>query len=111
MRSVKNPTPTGMRIRISARQMRPNPTDGDKLASLNVPWPAAVSVPNKQRNSPGQPQSTTVAIVAIMPVFLLFMSVFSNEMNLSEYTFHEQQVQGFGKVLRLSIYPNFLSGR
>ena len=56
--------------------------------------PVAVTAPKMHKNSPGQPQSNTAAIVAIMPVFLLFMSVFSKEMNFSEYTFHEQQVQG-----------------
>jgi hypothetical protein len=45
-------------------------------------------------NSPGQPQSTTAATVAIIPEFLLFMLVFSKEMNFDEYIVHIQDAQG-----------------
>jgi hypothetical protein len=71
--SVKKPTPTGIKIKINERQSRTNPTVGDKFELLNVPFPTAVSAPNKQIKSPGQPQSTTAATVAIIPVFLLFI--------------------------------------
>ena len=101
-RKVKNPTPTGIRINISAKHTRAKPTDGDKLASLNVPWPAAVSAPNKQRNKPGHPQSNTVATVAMMPVFLLFMMFFSKEMNLNEYTVSKHDKQGISDYIYAS---------
>ena len=73
LRRVKKPTPTGMRIKIKDRQSNTNPTEGERLELLKVPLPIAVNPPNKQRNNPGQPQSITAAMVAIMPVFLLFI--------------------------------------
>jgi hypothetical protein len=76
-RRVKMHTPTGMSSRMSATHSREIPTVGERLVSLNVPCPAAVRAPNQQRNNPGQPQSRTAAIVAMMPVFLLFMKFFS----------------------------------
>ena len=90
LRRVKKPTPTGIRIKIKAKQRSTNPTDGERLDSLNVPCPAAVNAPNKQRNNPGQPQSTTAAMVAIMPVFLLFIIIL-HEMILKQYTFKQER--------------------
>jgi hypothetical protein len=36
--------------------------------------PVAVTAPKMHKNNPGQPQSTAAAMVAIMPVFLLFIT-------------------------------------
>ena len=55
--------------------------------------PVAVTAPNIHKNRPGQPQSTTAAMVAMIPVFLLVMTFFSKEMILAEYTVHATDVQ------------------
>jgi hypothetical protein len=94
LRRVKKPTPTGIRIKIRDKQTSTKPTVGDRDESLNVPFPAAVIAPNKQRKIPGQPQSNTVAMVAIMPVFLLF--IFSSpNYDFYQYTFNKNRVQVF----------------
>ena len=77
-RRVKNPTPTGIRIKISERQSITKPYVEDNVPELLTPLnsvekgilPVAVTAPKIQRNNPGQPQRTTAAMVAIMPVFL-----------------------------------------
>ena len=84
-RRVKKPTPTGIKIKTSERQSRTNPTVGGRLELLKLPCPAAVKAPNKQRNRPGQPQRITAAMVAIMPVFLLFIYHLSINSDLSQY--------------------------
>lgn len=73
LRMVKKPTPTGMRIKINATHTKAMPTAGGRDDSLKVPLPVAVMAPNKHINKPGQPHNTTAAIVAIKPVFLLFI--------------------------------------
>ena len=74
LRMVKKPTPTGIRIKIKATQTNAMPTEGGNEESLKVPLPVAVMAPNKHINKPGQPHKTTAAIVAIKPVFLLFIN-------------------------------------
>jgi hypothetical protein len=99
---VKNQTATGMRIRINERQSIKKPyVDGNKpelltpLMSVEYGMlPVAVTAPNIHKNSPGQPQRTTVAIVAMMPVFLFVILFFSKEMISSEYTVHASEMQG-----------------
>ena len=92
-RKVTKPTTIGMRINIRDRNSNTNPTIGDRVPVLLTPFtsveygmlPVAVSAPNRQRNNPGQPQSNTDAIVAMMPVFLLFISCSPVEPFLSVY--------------------------
>ena len=74
-RMVKKPTAIGIRIRISEKHTIPKPVLEGNWASLKVPCPAAVSAPNRHINKPGHPQSTTAAMVAIIPVFLLFIKI------------------------------------
>lgn len=73
LRMVKKPTPTGIRMKINATHISAMPTPGARDWSLNVPLPVAVRAPNKHMNKPGQPHSTTAEMVAIKPVFLLFI--------------------------------------
>lgn len=113
MRRVKKPTPTGIRIRIKAKQSITNPDVAGNVPELLTPFtsveygmlPVAVTAPNMHRNNPGQPQSKTEAIVAMRPVFLLFMMFLSNEMISGEYTVHEEQMQGS------FFYPYFLTAQ
>ena len=101
-RSVKNPTAAGIRIRINARQSITAPYVDGNTPELLTPFtsveygmlPVAVTAPNMHKNKPGQPQNTTVAIVAIMPVFLLFILFFSKEMISREYTVRGPKMQG-----------------
>jgi hypothetical protein len=75
LRSVKKPTATGISIKMKATQTNAIPTVGDKEASLKVPLPVAVIAPNKNINKPGHPHKKTAAMVAIKPVFLLFIII------------------------------------
>jgi hypothetical protein len=74
LRSIKKPTTMGIKIKINERQIRTKPTVDGKLWLLNVPFPLAVSAPNKQINKPGQPHNTTDAMVATIP--FVFVSIF-----------------------------------
>ena len=74
LRSIKKPTAMGIMININERQIRTKPTDGDRLWSLNVPFPLAVNAPNKQINKPGHPHNTTDTMVATIP--FVFVSIF-----------------------------------
>jgi len=56
--------------------------------------PVAVTAPKMHKNRPGQPQSTTAAIVAMIPVFRLVMGFFSKGMISPEYTVHAWEMQG-----------------
>jgi hypothetical protein len=68
-------------MKISERQSKTNPTVGDTVPELLTPFtsvengifPVALTAPKIHKNNPGHPQSRAVAIVAIMPVFLLFI--------------------------------------
>ena len=76
LRSIKKPTAIGMAIKITDRHKKTTPivvadaglllppmlisAPGTKLAKVDM-------APKKHINSPGQPQSTTAAIVATIP--------------------------------------------
>ncbi len=68
-------------MRINAKHNIAKPYVDGSTPELLTPFssveygilPVAVTAPNMHKNSPGHPQSTALAIVAIMPVFLLFI--------------------------------------
>jgi hypothetical protein len=102
-RSVKNPTTTGMRIKISERQSIPIPYADGNTPELLTPLtsveygmlPVAVTTPNIHKKRPGQPQSTIAAIVAMRAVFLFVILLASKQAILNEYTIHASDLQGF----------------
>ena len=86
LRSVKNPTTTGIAMRINDKHIKPTPIKG-WMAPLpnwpvNVPRPAADNAPNKHRKRPGHPHNTAAATVAIMPVVLLFITASSKILSI-----------------------------
>lgn len=81
LRRVKKPTPTGIRIRSSEKQSIPIPALAGSIPELLMPFtsvlygifPVAATAPNIHKNKPGQPHKITAAMVAIIPVLLLFI--------------------------------------
>ncbi len=82
-RRVKNPTPTGMRIKSNEKQSIPIPAPAGNMPELLMPFtsvlygifPVAVTAPKIHKNKPGQPHKITAAMVAIRPVLLLFILI------------------------------------
>ena len=82
LRSIKKPTATGMAIKITDKHKNTNPMAVADAGSLlpptliSAPGTKLTKVdiaPKKHINKPGHPHKTTAAIVAIKPVFLLFI--------------------------------------
>lgn len=78
LRNVKKPTAIGIRIKIIERQSIAKPALAGKVPELVTSFtvvlygilPVAAIAPNMHINRPGHPQNRTVAMVAIIPVFL-----------------------------------------
>lgn len=81
LRSMKKPTAAGIKIKMSEKQSIAIPAPAGIVPELLTPFnsvvngmfPVAVTAPKMHINKPGHPHKITVAIVAIMPVFLLFI--------------------------------------
>lgn len=75
--SVTKPTITGTRIMRNDRHRNTYPYVGGMgwavSPSVNVPFPVIVPNPKMQANRAQHPQSIAVTMVAIIPVFLLFI--------------------------------------
>jgi hypothetical protein len=78
---MKKPTAIGITIKINERQRRTKPTVGGSVPELETPFnsvvngmlPVAVKAPKMHMNKPGQPHSTTEAMVATIP--FVFVSI------------------------------------
>ena len=77
LRIVKKPTAMGMMIIMTERQRNAYPKAGGvawvESPRVKLPLPEILPIPITHVNRPQQPQINAVAMVAIMPVFLLFI--------------------------------------
>ena len=78
LRRVRNPTTSGMAIKINDKQTSTKPAVEGNVPELLTPFnsvlkgifPEAVKAPKIQKNNPGHPHKTMDAMVAMMPLVL-----------------------------------------
>jgi hypothetical protein len=81
LRRVRNPTTTGMAIKINDKHRSTKPAVGGSVPELVTPFnsvlngilPAAVKAPKIHKNNPGHPHKMTEAMVAMIPLVLSSM--------------------------------------